>query len=177
MQATAGEISLAGEIEGARTQPRFDEIVALHQQKVLRTAYRLLGRMEDAQDAAQEVFLRLLKNLHKIDGDAQAWLYRVTVNVCNDHHRRKFLVMEIDADFRDSTPSPERALEIEERKRLLIDGLQTLPGRERAAVVLRDIEGLSTREVAAILNVEEVTIRSQISMARVKLAKYVRRRK
>jgi RNA polymerase sigma-70 factor (ECF subfamily) len=68
-------------------------------------------------------------------------------------------------------------LVLEERKRLLMDGLQTLAERERAAVVLRDIEGLSTREVAAILNVEEVTIRSQISMARVKLAKYVRRRK
>jgi RNA polymerase sigma-70 factor (ECF subfamily) len=177
MQVTAEETGLAGDIQDARTQPRFDEIIALHQQRVLRTAYRLLGRMEDAQDAAQEVFLRLLKNLHKIDGDAQAWLYRVTVNVCNDHHRRKPLLMEIDADFRDVAPNPERALEIEERKRLLIGGLQTLPERERAAVVLRDIEGLSTREVAAILNVEEVTIRSQISMARVKLAKYVRRRK
>jgi RNA polymerase sigma-70 factor (ECF subfamily) len=176
-QAAAGETGLAAEIEDPRTQPSFDDLVALHQQKVLRTAYRLLGRLEDAQDAAQEVFLRLLKNLHKIDGDPQAWLYRVTVNVCNDHHRRKPLVMGFDEDFRDSTPNPERALEIEERKRLLVDGLQMLPERERAAVVLRDIEGLSTREVAAILNVEEVTIRSQISMARVKLAKYVRRRK
>ena len=175
MQAAAGEIGLG--IEPAVSRHSLDDLVALHQQKVLRTAYRLLGRLEDAQDAAQEVFLRLLKNLHKIDGDPQAWLYRVTVNVCNDHHRRKPLVMEIAADFRDSAPGPERALEIEERKRLLVDGLQSLPERERAAVVLRDIEGLSTREVAAILNVEEVTIRSQISMARVKLAKYVRRRK
>jgi len=58
-----------------------------------------------------------------------------------------------------------------------MDGLQILPERERAAVVLRDIEGLSTREVAAILSVEEVTVRSQISMARVKLAKYVRGRR
>jgi RNA polymerase sigma-70 factor (ECF subfamily) len=175
MQAAAGEIGLG--IEPAVSRHSFDELVARHQQKVLRTAYRLLGRREDAQDAAQEVFLRLLKNLHKIDGDPQAWLYRVTVNVCNDHHRRKPLAMEIAADLRDSAPSPERVLELEERKRLLVDGLQTLPERERAAVVLRDIEGLSTREVAAILDVEEVTIRCQISMARVKLAKYVRRRK
>jgi RNA polymerase sigma-70 factor (ECF subfamily) len=58
-----------------------------------------------------------------------------------------------------------------------MEGLLTLPERERAAVVLRDIEGLSTREVAAILSVEEVTVRSHISSARVKLAKYVRRRK
>ena len=64
-----------------------------------------------------------------------------------------------------------------ERKRLLMEGLQTLPQRERAAVVLREFEGLLTREVAEILGVEEVTVRSQISVARVKLAKYMRDRK
>jgi RNA polymerase sigma-70 factor (ECF subfamily) len=173
MQVAAGEIGL--EIERAASERDFDQLVALHQQRVLRTAYRLLGRVEDAQDAAQEVFLRLLKHMHRIDGDPQAWLYRVTVNVCNDRYRRRPLVMELAADFVDSAPSPHHVLEMEERKRLLMDGLQTLPERERAAVVLRDIEGLATREVAAILHVEEVTVRSQISMARVKLAKYVRR--
>jgi len=174
MQATAGEVSLA--IETPRNEPTLDELVALHQQRVLRTAYRLLGRLEDAQDAAQEVFMRLLKNLHRIDGDPQAWLYRVTVNVCNDYHRRKPAAMELNDHFADAAPGAEHVLAMEERKRLLAEGLQTLPDRERAAVVLRDIEGLSTREVATILNVEEVTVRSQISMARVKLAKYVRRR-
>jgi RNA polymerase sigma-70 factor, ECF subfamily len=175
MQA-AGEIGLAIE-EVGRRESTLDELVALHQQRVLRTAYRLLGSLEDAQDAAQEVFLRLLKNLQRIDGDPHAWLYRVTVNICNDRYRRGLRVMELDTDCVDTAPNPERALEIEERKRLLMEGLQTLSGRERAAVVLRDIEGLSTREVAAILKVEEVTVRSQISMARVKLAKYVRRRR
>jgi RNA polymerase sigma-70 factor (ECF subfamily) len=175
MEAAAGEIVLATEL--TRKEPAFDELVASHQPKVLRTAYRLLGRLEDAQDAAQEVFLRLLKNLHKIEGDPQGWLYRVTVNICNDRYRRRPLVMELDTNFADGAPNPERVLEIEQRKRLLMCGLQTLPERERASVVLRDIEGLSTREVAAILRVEEVTVRSHISTARVKLAKYVRRRK
>jgi RNA polymerase sigma-70 factor (ECF subfamily) len=174
MQAAAGEISLV--LERAGSERGFDELVALHQQRVLRTAYRLLGRLEDAQDAAQEVFLRLLKNLHRIEGDPQAWLYRVTVNVCHDQHRRKPIVMESPLDLADPAPNADHALEMEERKRLLMEGLQTLPEREREAVVLRDIEGLSTREVAAILGVEEVTVRSQISMARAKLAKYVRRR-
>ena len=175
MQAAAGEIGLR--IELTRSEPSFDDLVALHQQRVLRTAYRLLGRLEDAQDASQEVFLRLLKSMHRIEGDAQAWLYRVTVNVCNDFYRRRTLTSVIAAETPDPAPDVEEVLVLEERKRLLMDGLQTLAERERAAVVLRDIEGLSTREVAAILNVEEVTIRSQISMARVKLAKYVRRRK
>ena len=181
MEATAEEIGLAAEAEYARARDQrgFEELVALHQPRILRTAYRLLGRLEDAQDAAQEVFLRLLKNLHRIEGDPQAWLYRVTVNICNDHHRRRPVVMDPVVDHADPAPNPEHALalaiEIEERKRLLMAGLQTLPERERAAVVLRDIEGLSTREVAEILGVEEVTIRSHISTARLKLAKYVRK--
>lgn len=173
MFAAAGELTL--KIEHARNETTFEELVGLHQQKVIRTAYRLLGRMEDAQDAAQEVFLRLLKNLHKIEGDPQAWLYRVTVNICHDQRRRRAIVLNPNVDFADPAPSRERTLIMEERKRLLMDGLQTLPERERAAVVLRDVEGLSTREVAEILRVEEVTVRSQISVARVKLAKYVRR--
>lgn len=85
-------------------------------------------------------------------------------------------MQEVECERADPAPGPERVLEMGERKRLLMEGLQTLPERERAAVVLRDIEGLSTAETAAILEVEEVTVRSQISNARVKLAKYVRNR-
>ncbi len=161
--------------------------MAEHQRLVVATAYRLLGRMEDAQDAAQEVFLRLLKNLDRIEGDPKPWLYRVTINICNDHYRRRTLggfvkdVVPPDEQtllgVADPRPNVERVLAMDDRKRLLMEGLQTLPERERAAVVLRDIEGLSTRQVAEILGVEEVTVRSQISVARVKLAKYVRSRR
>jgi RNA polymerase sigma-70 factor (ECF subfamily) len=154
----------------------FEELVAAHQALVLRTAYRLLGRMEDAQDAAQEVFLRLLRNLRRIEGDPRAWLYRVTVNVCRDHQRRQKPWGELHPNLKDAALDPERTLAIDERKRLLMSGLQKLSERERAAVVLRDIEGLSTAETAAIMGVEEVTVRSQISAARVKLAKFVRNR-
>ncbi len=150
--------------------------MAAHEPLVLRTAYRLLGRVEDAQDASQEVFLRLFRNLDRMDGDPKAWLYRVTVNVCNDHHRRRMPVIELDDDRADPAPDPERAITLDERKRLLMDGLAILSERERTSVVLRDIEGLSTAETAAILGVEEGTVRSHISIARVKLAKYVRSR-
>lgn len=87
------------------------------------------------------------------------------------------MVVLEEFEHADPAPDPESALAIDERKRLLMEGLQTLPERERAAVVLRDVEALPTREVAQILGVEEVTVRSQISSARIKLAKYVRRRK
>ena len=176
-EVTAGELTLpilTRERAGGRV---FEELVAAHERMVLRTAYRLLGRMEDAQDAAQEVFLRLFRNLGRMEGDPKAWLYRVTVNVCNDHHRRRMPVAELDEHRADPAPDPERAVTLDERKRLLMDGLATLRERERTCVVLRDIEGLSTAETAAILGVEEGTVRSHISTARVKLAKYVRSRR
>jgi len=154
--------------------------MAEHERLVVSTAYRLLGRMEDAQDAAQEVFLRLLKNMERIEGDPKPWLYRVTVNICNDHYRRRSFSAPPNEqrllEAADPAPTAERMIAMDDRKRLLMEGLQTLPERERAAVVLRDIEGLSTRQVAEILGVEEATVRSQISVARVKLAKYVRNR-
>ncbi len=151
----------------------FERLVRLHERMVVGVAYRLLGRMEDAQDAAQEVFLRLLQKHKQIQGDAKPWLYRVTVNVCNDWYRKRRLVMEPDENTADGAADPLTTITFSERKKLLAEALATLGERERAAIVLRDIEGRSTQEVARILGVEEVTVRSQISVARVKLARYV----
>jgi len=154
----------------------FERLVAENERLVLGTAYRILGRLDEAQDVSQEVFLRLFRNLERVDSEPRAWLYRVTVNICNDHFRRRKPTVQPDETRADPGPSPERALAEDERKRLLMEGLQVLGERERASVVLRDIEGLSTREVAGILGVEEATVRSHIWAARVKLAKYVRDR-
>src|SRR5580698_9031949 len=128
---------------------------------VLGVAYRLLGRMEDAQDAAQEVFLRLFQKQKDIQGDPKPWLYRVTVNICNDRYRKRTVTGEPDEQAADPKADALTTITLEERKRLLKDALKTLAERERAAIVLRDIEGRSTQEVARILGVEEVTVRSQ----------------
>jgi len=152
------------------------ELVAAHHQMVLRTAYRLLGSLEDAQDAAQEVFLRVLKHQSSLGPEPKAWLYRVTVNVCNDYYRRaKRTSTELTGESADPAPDPEQILTLKERRKLLLEALGRLSPRERICVVLRDIEGLSTAEVAQILDIEETTVRGQIHTARVKLAKYVRR--
>ncbi len=163
-------------MEASRKEP-FEKWVAEYQQLVLRTAYRLLGDVEDARDVAQEVFLRLLTHSGSIAGNPQAWLYRVTVNVCNDHYRRRIPPVELEREPMDPGLDPEQTMAVDERKRLLAQGLTILSQRERAALVLRDIEGLATHEVAEILGVEEVTVRSHVASARLKLAKYVRGRR
>lgn len=153
-----------------------DSLVLAHQQMVLRTAYRLLGSLEDAQDAAQEVFVRMLKHQNSIGSEPKAWLYRVTVNVCNDYYRRAKLVAAGPiGEAADPGPDPEKLLTLSERRELLLRGMERLAPRERVCIVLRDIEGLSTAEVAQVLDVAESTVRGQIHEARLKLARYVRR--
>jgi RNA polymerase sigma-70 factor, ECF subfamily len=165
----------------------FEQIIVLHQRQVLTTSLRLLGDLKDAQDAAQEVFLRLYKYLHRFEDGREfpPWLYRVTVNVCRDvqRRRRRTATLSLD-DLVESgdihEPASATDLEAEfglaEKRRFVAEALKRLPEKERAAVVLRDIEGLSTREVAGILGSSEVTVRSQVSSARMKMKLFLERR-
>lgn len=172
----------AGLLERAKSGDleAFDQVMRLHEKQVLSTALRLLGNLQDAQDAAQETFLRLYKSLNRLPDilAIKSWLYRVTVNVCNDMHRerrRRQLEPLSGPDPASSLPDPELAWVHQERSQLVEMALKTLPEKERAAVVLRDVQGLSTREVAEILGSSEVTVRSQISVGRGKLKKFTDR--
>ena len=146
---------------------------------MLVTALRLLGNMEDAQDASQEVFLKLYRNLRKLEraGNLTGWLYRVTVNVCHDSRRRRPAEAPVDelAETPDRAADPRQILTDAERRRALEMSLRLLSQRERAAVTLRDLEGLSTQEVALAMGVNEATVRSHISQARVKMRGFLER--
>lgn len=168
------ERAKAGDLEA------FDQLMRLHERQVLGTALRLLGKMEDAQDAAQETFLRLYKSLNRLPDiqEIKSWLYRVTINVCKDmlrQRRRRAWEPITGPDPASLQPDPELAWVHQERGHLVEMALKTLPEKERAAVVLRDMQGLSTREVAGILGSSEVTVRSQICVARGKLKKFTDR--
>jgi len=157
----------------------FETIVVRYQRQVLGTAVRLLRHREDAQDAAQEVFLRLYKYLARFDETRalSPWLYRITVNVCRTiaKKRRRAVVVELKMAPAEAVASPSRgeaAVELAEQRQIVVEGLKRLPEKERAALVLRDIEGLSTSEVARILGSSETTVRSQISRARLKMKRF-----
>jgi RNA polymerase sigma-70 factor (ECF subfamily) len=153
----------------------FDQLMRRHERLVLMTALRFLhGNMADAQDAAQTVFLRLHRALCRFRNDASfpAWLYRITVNVCHDMNRRKQRRAEVELGPVARLRTEETigaAIDFDCRRAALNAGLEHLGEKERAAIVLRDVEGLETREVASILNSSEATVRSQISVARRKL--------
>ncbi|HUB80180.1 MAG TPA: sigma-70 family RNA polymerase sigma factor [Bryobacteraceae bacterium] len=168
---------------GARARmgdlPAFDSVMRQHERLVLVTALRLLGNLEDAKDVSQEVFLRLYRNLHRVEAanNYQAWLYRVTVNLCHDigRKRRPSVAMEDMPELVSGAADPQQSLSGAERQRLLQMSLRALSAKEREALVLRDLEGLSTEEVARALGSSEATVRSQISKARVKMHDFVER--
>ena len=156
----------------------FERIMGECERRVLRIALRLLNNPQDAQDAAQEVFLKLYKHLGRLDSTQgyEAWLFRVTVNVCHDIARRRRTSVALE-EFPEPARPPEAyhdALRAEQRD-VIRRGLAFLGPKERASLVLRDVEGLTTREVAEILGSSETTVRAQISTARLKLREFSRR--
>lgn len=164
----------------------FEQIVVRHERRVLTLSWRLLGAMEDAQDAAQEVFLRTFKYLHRFDTQKpfEPWLVRMTVNVCRDlgrarQQRGAILVEQGDTydSVEQSAPGndPHEELQFEQQRQMLYRALNELPEKERTAFVLRDIEGMTTAETAQALASSEATVRSQISSARLKIRKCVER--
>lgn len=160
----------------------FDQLMMAHQQRVMATAWRMLGNREDARDAAQEVFLRLYKHLHKYDPqqDFSGWLYRIIINVCRDAARKRknnhsSFEAETEAGHLTelvSNDNSEHAAIKSEQHAIVMKALSTLTEKERTVIVLRDLEGLSTAEVAQILGSSPTTIRSQISTARTKIKQY-----
>jgi RNA polymerase sigma-70 factor (ECF subfamily) len=148
----------------------FESIMRAHETRVLRTALRILGNRADAEDVAQETFLRLHRRGIEFESEAglSAWLYRVAVNLCLDRTRARRPSTEL-RDLKSPGISAESAAIRRQSRDLLLAALEELPARERAAVVLREIEGLATPEVAQILGVAEATVRSQISKAVSKL--------
>ncbi len=157
----------------------FDQIIIGHQRKIISLAWRMLGNQEDARDAAQETFLRVYKSFSKYDPaqDFNGWLYRIAVNVCRDLARKRrsnhfSLEAEVESGGIAEPMSPhntESAALLAQEHAILRRALATLPEKERAAIVLRDLEGLDTEEVAKILGSSPTTVRSQISAARVKI--------
>jgi RNA polymerase sigma-70 factor (ECF subfamily) len=178
LSASAVERAKAGD------SAAFEALIDYHQRKVLSIALRLLGNREDAQDAAQEVFLRVHKYLSRFrpDQDFAGWLYRIVVNVCRDHIRKRrgrhqfaSFESEQEAGTLETLASGEdvEANAIKSQQRAMIaEALDTLSTKERAALVLRDFEGLSTEEVARVLGSSQTTVRTQISSARAKIKQY-----
>ncbi len=165
-------------LELAERQTRF---VSEHLRRIFVQIYRLVGNVADAQDLPQEAFIKARQRQDQLRDELKAahWLSRIATNTAIDFLRRSGRVTfcEVEAAPESTTESPEEALLRSEHRAYLEDGLRLLTERERAALVLRDVEGLPAEEVARRLECSKATVRSHIANARTKLRRYMERRK
>ncbi len=164
---------------------RQNRFISENLRRIFLLIYRMVGNVADAQDLTQEVFIKALQRQDQLkDADKAAhWLSRIATNTAIDFLRRHGRVSFCDLDdviepIRSSpSDSPEQIVLRAEREAILQDGLEVLTPRERAALLLRDVEGLPAEEVARHMACSKATVRSHSANARVKFRRYLSRRK
>jgi RNA polymerase sigma-70 factor (ECF subfamily) len=164
----------------------FEEIVLKYQDRIYNLCRYMLGNAHDAEDATQEVFLKVYQNLNKFkpDSSIHTWLYRIAVNTCIDY-RRKPLFESLFKTSREGdifvldqpsdSPSPERLYESRQIGNAIQLALGRLSEKLRTVIVLKEIEGLSYEEIAEVLDVSIGTVKSRISRAREELKELLKK--
>jgi RNA polymerase sigma-70 factor (ECF subfamily) len=162
--------------------PAFEELVMTYQHRVFGVALRMLGNAAEAEEMAQEAFVRAHRALGDFRGDAKlsTWLYAITSRLCLNRlasGERRLTRQGEDALLRlsDAGPRPDVALERRELETALGRAIAELPEDRRIVVVLRDIEGLSYEEIAQVLELELGTVRSRLHRARADLKEKLER--
>ena len=198
MQGTTAEgASVATEAEGetefvarlcARDETAFNELVLLYERRVFALVFRMLGRRDEAEDTAQEVFVQVFKAIDQFRGDSKlsTWIFRIAVNLCKN--RSKYLSRrhagetdDVDAML-DRVPlaaakgvsvggvsRPDEIVEGKQLEAVVKRAILALDPEFREALVLRDVEDLSYEEIAAITGLPDGTVKSRIHRARTQL--------
>lgn len=148
-------------------------LVSRWERPLFRFVFRLLPRVEDARDICQETFLRILKKADRFRPDSRfsTWMYQIALNLCRDRLRRQrrwgLLVTDEPADEErtadaGSDADPAGAAERRERSAAVRQALARIPAEQREVLVLKEFQGLKFREIAAILDCPESTVKSRM---------------
>jgi len=166
----------------------WEDLVRQHSKRVYSMCYRFTGSEGEAQDIAQDVFLRVFQSLRSFrsgEGSFSVWLSRLTRNLLIDNYRRGKMKRATES-LDDQLPVVEETAAIartegllagREASELLQGALQRLSPELREAVILRDIEEMEYREIAAVLKVPEGTVKSRLNRGRAELARVLRKQK
>jgi RNA polymerase sigma-70 factor, ECF subfamily len=150
--------------------------------RIYNTCRRIVGSDADAEDATQEVFLRVLTQAAKFDGRSRfgTWLFRLavnhTINLSRKNRRRAGCDLDQVELPTDTQPTPLESVLQREERRHLDEALQSLPADQRAILILREIEGLTYAEIGGILDLPPGTVTSRLVRGRERLAEMLRRR-
>ena len=151
----------------------YEELVRLHQTIAFRTACAVTGSAADAEEAAQDAFVKAYRALGRFRPGApfRPWLLKIVANEARNRRaaagRRERLVLRAGEERRqeDAVPSPAAALLTRERRQLLLDALERLPERDRLVITCRHLLELSEAETAAVLSIRRGTVKSRLSRA------------
>ncbi len=179
------DLSAGGNVEA------FETLIQSHQKKVYNIALRMTKNPEDAQELAQDTFVRAFIAIKKFRGESSfsTWLYRIAMNVCTDflRKRNKAVVISIDQgaigsendqpiQLPEDAPGPDELSEKRQLKHLVRQAMDSLSAEHRQVLILRDLMDLSYRDIANTLSVSEGTIKSRINRAREGLKQVILKR-
>ncbi len=173
----------------------WEEIVQRYNRRIYNICYRFAGSTDDAQDLTQEVFIKMYRTLNSYDverGAFMTWVTTITRNLLVDHFRKSRqdrVTDSIDAvpsgheddalplsdRIRDKAPTPDARAQSRETRDTVHRALEKLSPELREAVILRDLQGMDYREIAAVLRVPEGTVKSRINRGRAELARLLQR--
>jgi RNA polymerase sigma-70 factor (ECF subfamily) len=163
--ATADDAELVAAC-AERVPGAFRELLSRYRRPAITLAYQMLGNLEDAEDVAQEAFVRVFQAIPRFRGQAafSTWLYRIVTNLCLESRRRKKATVALDA-IREPRAGDSPSRQVTEAL-LTRQVLAAMAPELRAILLLRDQEGLSYSEIAEALRLPLGTVRSRLSKAR-----------
>lgn len=172
----------------------WEEIVQRFNRRIYNICYRFAGSADDAQDLTQEVFIKMYRTLDSFDPERASfntWITTVTRNLLVDHFRKTKYDRATDSmdapqgtdedgqtmgdQMADKGPSPDERLDRLETRQMVHNALQRLSPELREAVILRDLQDMDYKEIAAVLKVPEGTVKSRINRGRTELARLLQR--
>ena len=171
----------------------FDQLVIRHKDRIFNLCYRLLGDYNEANDYAQETFIKAFKSLKgfRFESSFSTWLYRIAVNNCKNRLNsleKRFQVKMISIEtpkytgennpvleIRDDSPSPANGLERKEKAVLIQTAINSLPAEQKMVIILRDIEGRSYEEIAETTGLALGTVKSRLARGRMELKNKLRK--
>jgi len=165
----------------------FDELVLKHKDRLFNLIYWFLGDYHDANDCAQETFIKVFKSINKFRFESafSTWLYRIAINTCKNRiksysYRWKKKTVSIESsnvskngnpysEIVNGSPTPVIALEKKEKMMRIQKAINSLPDEQNQVVVLRDIQGLSYQDISDITGLNLGTVKSRLARGRLEL--------
>ena len=176
----ASKTELDSLLKRARAGDRsaFGKLIERLERRALNLAFAFCGSVADAEEIAQEAFIRLYKYLPRLKDERKFtyWFYRLVINTAKDFLRKRppRAVSLEGLDGKEAIEAkgplaPDKALLAQEAGQMLFKALAGLTPKEKSVIILRDLQGLNTKEVAAVLRMGESTVRSHLARARKKI--------